>query len=66
MGRIDTQLAVINSGRYGQDVRMAIHDALDILEQTSPVGFPMPMDFKYDNSFNLLPIVDILDCTVTN
>lgn len=59
MGRIDTQLAIINSGRYGQDVRMAIHDALDILEQTTPVGFPMPMDFTVSNT--ILPIMRVFN-----
>lgn len=35
MGRIDTQLDIIRLNRYGEDVRGAIHDALDILEKTS-------------------------------
>ena len=59
MGRIDTELSTIQSGRYGQDVRMAIHDALDILEQTTPVGFPMPMDFTISNT--ILPLMRVFN-----
>lgn len=38
MGRIDTELHIIQNNRYGEDVRMAIHDALDKLEKTSGGG----------------------------
>ncbi len=35
MGRIDSELDTIKTHRYGEEVRMAIHDALDKLEKTS-------------------------------
>lgn len=35
MGRIDSELNTIKTHRYGEEVRMAIHDALDKLEKTS-------------------------------
>lgn len=38
MGRIDTELHIIQNNRYGENVRMAIHDALDKLEKTSGGG----------------------------
>lgn len=31
--KIDTELEIIRSGRYGEDVRIAIHDALEKLNQ---------------------------------
>ena len=50
MGRIDTELHIIQNNRYGEDVRMAIHDALDKLEKTSGGGTTVGMTFLVSKS----------------